>query len=381
MGIKSLSKFLHDKYPELFEEIHISEYHFKRVAIDTSLYLYHHKATCGDFWLGAFIKLVATLRENELHCFFSYDTSCPPEKEAERQERKESRIKTEVRVCDLEQALETLKETGEIDPILLEFQKKRKIPPPSMLRPSQTGLNVKAIELEVAKMRKHIFSITKEDFDTTKQLFKILDVPYADAPMEAETLCADLCIQGKVEAVLSEDTDVLAYGAPVFLTKINTKDGTCVRIKYADVLEKLEMTPDMFLDFCIMCGTDYNKNIPKVGPANAYKLILKYGDIETVGKETNHDISILNHVRVRELFRDYKKSQIKVPYCGTPDFQALQKFVFQKNLRINADSLRKSFTHNVAVFESSNEEDEEDSEEEVKVEEGSDDEEVQVEDD
>jgi 5'-3' exonuclease len=363
MGIKDLSKFLRDKYPDIFELIHISDYHFRRVAIDTSLYLCQYKSAYNnpdnpnDFtWLGAFIKLVACLRENEIHCVFIYDSSSPPEKEAEKKERGESRRKLEERVCRLEDAIDRYHSSGEIDDILIEFQSKRKLEQNSLLRPN--NINIHGIQFAVKKLRKQLFSVSPQDFAVTKQLFDILQVPYFNAPVEAETMCADLCIQGKVDAVLSEDTDVLAYGAHTFLTKVNTGDGTCMRIKYADVLKKMGMTSDEFLDFCIMCGTDYNKNIFKVGPVKAQKLIETYKSIDVVGDKTNLDISILNHKRTRQLFREYQKSEMNVPYCGCPDFNALQQFVVKRNLRLGIESLRKSFIHNIVVFEDDEKSDE-----------------------
>lgn len=354
MGIKDLSKFLRDKYSEVFEPIHISEYRYQRLAIDTSLYLCNYKALYGDGWLGAFIKLVACLRENEIHCVFIYDSGFPPEKEAERKERMEARKKMEERVCRLEDAIDRYHSSGEIDQLLVDFQDKRKIGQKSVLRPN--SINIHAIDYAVKKMRKQLFTISRRDFATTRALFDILKVPYFHAPMEAETMCADLCRQNKVDAVLSEDTDVLAYGAPVFLTKLNTGDATCLRIKHVDVLEKMGMTADEFLDFCIMCGTDYNKNIFKVGPMKAEKLIATYKSIDRIKDETKLDVSILNHIRVRELFNDYEKSKVNVPYCGSPDFSSLEQFIVKKNLRLNMDSLRKSFVHNIIVFEDSDEE-------------------------
>lgn len=355
MGIKDLSKFLRDKYPDVFEPVHISEYHFRRVAIDTSLYLHHYKAAYNNpdnpsdlRWMGAFIKLVACLRENEIHCVFIYDSGFPQEKEAERKERSESRRKLEERVANLEDAIDRYHSSGEIDDLLIQFQNKRKLGQKSMLTPN--SINIQAIEFAVKKMRKQLYSVTPQDFALTKQLFDILQVPYFDAPVEAETMCADLCIQGKVDAVLSEDTDVLAYGAHTFLTKVDTSDGTCMRIKHSDILEKMEMTADEFLDFCIMCGTDYNKNIFKVGPIKALKLIETHRNIDTIGEKTNLDISILNHKRVRQLFRQYQRSSVVVPYCGCPDFSSLEQFVVKKNLRLEIESLRKSFVHNIVVF-------------------------------
>jgi 5'-3' exonuclease len=354
MGIKSLSKFLKQSYSEVFELIHISEYHFRKVAIDTSLYLCNYKALYGEEgWLGAFVKLVSCLRENEIHCVFIYDSGFPPEKEQERKHRMESRTKLDKKVSELELAIEKYHNTGEIDNILVEFQDKKNISHKSIMRPAT--ININSIEYLVKKMRKQLFSITQKDFEITKQLFDILKVPYYNSALEAETMCADLCLQGEVDAVLSEDTDVLAYGAHTFLTKVNTANGTCLRVKYSDVLEKTNLSSEQFLDFCIMCGTDYNKNIFRIGPSKALSLIQKYDNIENISDQAKIDVKILNHHRVRQLFREYQKTNVKVPYCGTPDFTELQKFLFIRNLRIDTDSLRKSFIHNIIIFEDDNE--------------------------
>jgi len=157
--------------------------------------------------------------------------------------------------------------------------------------------------------------------------------------------------------VLSEDTDVLAYASPVFLSKINTYDGTCTRIKYPNLLEKLSLEDNQFLDLCIMCGTDYNKNIFRVGPEKAYKYIQTHTDIDGIGENTTLDISILNHVRGRELFREYEQKDIKIPFCGSPDFEKLTYFVFKKNLNISIEGLKKCFIHSTTIiFEESDEE-------------------------
>ena len=43
----------------------------------------------------------------------------------------------------------------------------------------------------------------------------------------------------------------------------------------------MELSFDAFIDFCILCGCDYTTTIPKVGPANAYKLIKNHNSIES----------------------------------------------------------------------------------------------------
>ena len=353
MGIANLNKFLRNNCPQIFEEIHISEYSFKKVAIDISLYLCKFKSSCGDRWLSAFISLIACLRKNEVHCVFIYDSGCVPEKEAERQERASQRAKLELRVYTLEEALEKFHLSGEIDPILIELHQKRNKTnePKRLLKKTQDNIDMKVVEAAVIKMRSHILDICPNDFIITKELFKILNVPYFNAPLEAETMCSDLCKRGLVDAVLSEDTDVLAYASPVFLSKINTTDGTCMRIKYPDLLSALELKCNEFLDLCIMCGTDYNKNIFRVGPEKAYKYIQKHSNIECISEANpTLDISTLNHVRGRYLFRQYEKTNIKIPYCGTPNFQILTEFIFKNNIRCSIEGLKASFVHPTTII-------------------------------
>ena len=146
---------------------------------------------------------------------------------------------------------------------------------------------------------------------------------------------------------MSEDTDVLAYSTPVFLTKIDVFNDKCVRIHHNRVLEALELSKEQFLDLCIMFGCDYNKNIPKIGPETSYKYIRKFGSIEEIENKLELNVSILNHIRTRELFTGYEEIDLNsVHFCGSPDLISLHKFIVDNNLNINLEKLKKDFTHN-----------------------------------
>jgi 5'-3' exonuclease len=361
MGIKNLNVFLRKNCPKVFEEIHISEYAYKKVAIDTSLFLCKYKAIYGDKWLVAFINLVSILRKNEIHCVFIYDNGSPPEKEDEKAERVRQREKNKERVYELELSLEKYYNNGEIDDNLLNLYSSIKEKPQKRLFSDKikidSSFDIKIVTQKIDKMRSNILNISEEDFTFTEELFSILNIPFYKAPLEAETTCADLCKRGIVDAVLSEDTDVLAYSCPVFLTKIDTINETCVRVQHKDILKSLELEENQFLDLCIMCGCDYNKNIPKVGPENAFKYLKKYNSIE--GIESNMlslDTSILKYVRTRELFKNYKQIELNsVPFCGFPDFDKLKDFISKQNIdkhiELNFEKIKKNFTHNNIVIE------------------------------
>ena len=343
MGIKNLHKFLKKHAEDAYEVTHLSNFEYKKIAIDTSLYMYKYKVIFADRWLNAFVNLVVTLREYNIHCVFVYDNGCPEEKLQEREKRSKNKENLESRVYDLETHINNFNLTNEISPEIQELHDSCVEKKVSLLRTTKNkAFDIRVIENELKKVQSQIVHVSPEDFQLTRSLFKIMGIPYHNAVLEGETMCSQLCLEGKVDAVLTEDTDVLAYGTPMFLTKLNLSNDTVTILNIDRILEKIEMTFEQFRDLCIMCGTDYNANIPKVGCENAYKLLKEHKNIEGIAEHTEKDVSILNHVRVRELFSFDEDSGIDVKYCETPDFEKLEKFLFANNCRIDMNRIRKS---------------------------------------
>ena len=358
MGINNLHPFLRKTCPEIYETIHISEYAFKKIAVDTSLYLCKFKAICGDKWLSAFVNLVSCLRRNEIHCVFIYDTGCVPEKEGERAERRQQQDKNKQTVAELDIAYNIYETTGEIPIILQDLYSKLKAKEDkdiikSFLRKDKidSKIDMQLVKDRIEKSRGQILDISKDDFELTKELFDILNIPYILAPLEAETMAADLCKRGLIDAVLTEDTDVLAYSCPIFLSKINTSDDTCVRIYHDNILKSLDILDAQFLDFCILLGCDYNKNIPKIGSQTSFKLLKEHGTIDDIVINTKIDVSILNYIRTRDIFINYPKADItQIRYCGAPDLKKLEEFMIKTGLSVNFENLLKCFAHNSVVI-------------------------------
>ena len=340
MGIQGLNQFLKDKFPDLHQSVHLSNYRYKKMAIDTSLYMYKFKTVYGEYdWLISFVNLVICLRKNDIHCVFIYDTKAPVEKMSEQADRRKLKEKIDVTRQSLEDDLSNYLQTGIVTENLKQVNIKSA---PKRLLNTKETINVDSINIEIEKLKKQTIKITPQDFELTRQLFDIMNIPYLFAPSEAEKLCSHLCKQGLVDAVLSEDSDVIAYGAPIFLSKINMQTSLCTELVYSDILTSVDMTSEQFLDFCIMCGTDYNKNIPKVGPVSSFNLIKKHKSIDNI---TGYDTCILNHVRTRELFTVYEEIDItSIPYCKPPDYDKLYDFFSVNKLFINMDKLREAFT-------------------------------------
>ena len=361
MGIKNLHHFLRKACPLIYSENHLSKYAYKKVAIDTSIFMCRFKTTYGRQWLDAFLQLTTILRENEVHPVFVYDTKAPVEKEEERRSRTLARLKTKERVDAVFAAWETYKslfqdqdecfglngviplDREKMTPELSEFINKHFT--------DYEAYSIVAIDNAIDHMLNTLLSIRAEDFEMTRTLFDIMDIPYLMATGEAEATCAMLCRLGLVHAVLSEDTDVLNYKAPRFLHKLNMNQQTLVEIEYEDMLSRLDITEEQFLDFCIMCGTDYNNNLYKIGPEKSFRLLKKFGSIEQIKiHNPSIDMSEFPYIRVREIFKDDQKISPEmiraVRYSGFPDSQRLLEFCFKHNCRFDLPRLFRSFTNN-----------------------------------
>lgn len=350
MGIHGLNKILRKYCNDLFHNIHLSEFRYQKVAIDTSLYMYKYKCILGEDWLNGFINLICSLRKNEVHPIFIYDSKAPPEKIKEQEDRRQQRQKIKDKLTQLENDWNDYVLTGNKSDVLIECCKEDNKKAPRLLS-DVVVFKEEIILSKIDKLKLQTISITKEDFQLTKELFDILLIPYHQATTEAEATATYLCREGIVGAVLSEDTDVLAYGSPIFLTGINTHSETCTCLKMSEILERLDISHDQFRDMCIMCGTDYNKNIPRIGPQKSYTLIKTFQSIDGVNDNTILDVSILNHHRVRELFtfpNNYFSKTIL--YCGIPQYNKLQEFLFKNNLKIRPEYVERCFKPKPLTF-------------------------------
>lgn len=117
---------------------------------------------------------------------------------------------------------------------------------------------------------------------------------------DAEGVCAYLCQTGKCDATWTNDSDYHVYGGDVAITKlVYRSDGLHVtRRSLSRILEQTALSFDAFRDVCIMMGTDFNPNIPRVGVVRSWKYIQQYGDVASLPIDT----SVLDYRNVRSLF-------------------------------------------------------------------------------
>lgn len=107
-------------------------------------------------------------------------------------------------------------------------------------------------------------------------------VPYVFSSGEADPLLANLCKEGIIQAVISEDTDMIPYGTPIVLREFNFYSNDITIFHTGRILRHLGMTPLQMIDWCILMGNDYNNRLKGYKPLNSLELIREHGNIETI---------------------------------------------------------------------------------------------------
>jgi len=263
MGILGLSKLVADEASSAIKENEIKNYFGRKVAVDASMSLYqfliavrqeggaggqqltNEAGETTSHLMGMFYRTIRMI-DNGIKPVFVFDGKPPQMKAGELEKRTEKREVAQA-------ALEKAKEEGNME--------------------------------EVDKQSRRLVKVTKEHVEEVKTLLKHMGVPFIQAPCEAEAQCAELAKAGKVYAVGTEDMDALTFGTPVLLRHLTFSEARKMPIKefhLSNILEGFEMSPEQFVDLCILLGCDYVEKIKGIGPKKAIELVRKHGNIESI---------------------------------------------------------------------------------------------------
>jgi len=141
---------------------------------------------------------------------------------------------------------------------------------------------IKQKELE---KRKFVGTKTGESYycQILKNIFKKYSIDFIVAEHDAEKECAKMCNDGRADFVVSSDGDALVFGAPEVIINLSvskTKQKSIKIINSAKILLSLGLTRLQFVDFCILCGSDYTDKIKGIGPKKALEIIKKYNSLD-----------------------------------------------------------------------------------------------------
>ena len=252
MGLQGFFKFLQSKYPACLIPTTLESMRGTRVAVDAEMWLYAalYKTPTDEFLLY-FANRSHELLMNGIYPLFVFDGK-PPEEKYVVEERKKRRKVVESRVAEMEQKAIEVPETA-----------------PSM-------------EAAAAKLRTQIICVTPEHKRKCIHFLEAFGFITVTAEYEADQVCATLCSAGVVDAVMTDDLDCMAFGAPRVLRKNRCQNGITPYhiIELRPVLDSLHLTVDRFLLYCVLAGCDYVPSPLGVGPVKALRMAQLYENVE-----------------------------------------------------------------------------------------------------
>lgn len=171
-------------------------------------------------------------------------------------------------------------------------------------KPSQAQLELqKSIDV-TPEMARHLIEELKK-----------ADVPYVVAPYEADSQLVYLERHGFINGIISEDSDLLVFGAKRLLTKMD-QHGQCIEINRRDFCAVREIsltgwTDDQFRQMTIFSGCDYLEGISNMGLKTAYRMMRKYKTPERVIRMLQFD----GKFRISENYlAQYKQAELTFMY-------------------------------------------------------------------
>ncbi|KAM7267889.1 hypothetical protein ACFE04_010055 [Oxalis oulophora] len=280
MGIKDLLRFM----KPYTEPIHIRKFAGKRVGIDAYSWLHKGAYSCSmelcldsnskTKWryLDYCMHRINLLRHYKITPVVVFDGGSIPCKAATEHERHRKRR------ANLDLAMETLRE-GNVNAASELFQR--------------------------------AVSITPSMAHQLIQLLRSENIEFVVAPYEADAQLAYLSNlkpeKGGIHAVITEDSDLIAYGCQATIFKMD-RYGNAEQILldkvFASEIPKpsfRQFDKNLFTGMCVLAGCDFLPSVPGIGIAKAHALVSKYRNLDRV-------LSVLKLKKCTEMPEDYCQS-------------------------------------------------------------------------
>jgi flap endonuclease-1 len=282
MGIKCLLKFINEL--DIIKPINNTNYKNKKIAIDISILIYkiiisirnsgadftNQKGEITSHILGLFNKTIEILHMGIIPVYV-FDGKPPTLKNKTIEDRKQIRKKA-----------------------LLQMDEAK-------------------TDEEKIKFFKKSSSITREQWEQCRDLLDMMGIPYILAEGEADSQCAYLAKEGLVDAVLTEDMDILTFGSPKIIRNLTSHKNQTTEISLSSILDKLELTFDEFVDFCILLGCDYCQGLSDLKYSVIYQYFKQYKNIEnTLTAMRKDNIKVPNNIDYVETKEYFKNPKIKM---------------------------------------------------------------------
>ena len=269
MGIKNLNSVI----KESMKKTTFDKLRGTKIGVDFSLFLYRFIYNNNNP-IECFLRQIHLFFRHKILPIYVIDGDAPLEKRTTLDRRAQKRQKMYNNIADL-----------------LDRQSNNN-------SPNTTS----RITSEITKLERRCVVFSQKQVQDILYFFEILGVPVIRENEEADFILAKLSAANKIDYILSDDSDVLAFGAKRVLKNFCIKEEKCELYDMDDILENLGVPMHKFVDICILCGCDYTTKIRNMNCGKSLQLILQWGSIEEVALNTEYEINLEQIAKARELF-------------------------------------------------------------------------------
>lgn len=309
MGIRYLNKFLQTNCKGSSIKRYIEEYVGKTIVIDTNIFMYKFKL--DDRLYEKFYMLCSMFHRHNVTPVFVFDGKSRKNKSAELEKRRNVKVKAK----------------HSYDEMLQQYK-------------SETNEEVKeTISAKLVSLHRQMIYITRDEINEVKSIIRGFGMEVIQAKHEGDEICAYLCKTGKVDACVSDDMDMFAYGCPIICKYFSVVNETFIEYDVTKVVNELDVSIELFQQMCILSGTDYHAyyNISLYPIYKTYKQVFMFhksgsSDIYQYITNSSETSSTLKNIERQYMLTDFDENitheSSKFSQDSIKDIMAKHNFYF-----------------------------------------------------
>ena len=178
---------------------------------------------------------------------------------------------------------------------------------------------------QIEEARMHAMASTRinaEIIAGSKELLRLMGIPFIQAPSEGEAQAASLARDGLVYASASQDYDSFLFGAEVVIRNLTISgrrklprknvyiDVKPERVRLSKLLSSLGISREQLIMLGMLMGRDFNSGIDKVGPMTALKIVREHSTLDGVVKYVGEKYGIEFDADPGEVFGLFEHPEI-----------------------------------------------------------------------
>jgi len=307
MGIKGLSAFLKKKCSSAFQTLNsldsiikllneVSEGAQPGVAVDVASIFYRVMYSANDVNCGclSFIELFKPLHDAGIKIYFVFDGAKKPNKRPEQARRQAKANIDREKIEKLKNVVSSVMPSNGCENDWMN----------SILDAHDT----------INKLQQRLDVVRPADYYTLSCHLTICGFATLTSRDEGEAAATWLVKNKYAHAVVTDDFDALPFGAHLFIRNYGSRRFPCEAVHLDSVLDGMCMTHDMFVQFCVLCGSDFTEHLPGMGPVKAAKTITTYKSLQAYCSSTSYDVEYKNiHFEWEKAMRQFVNIPAPLP--------------------------------------------------------------------